>query len=69
MPHKVTLATVVSIIVTVPDAADEDAAIDLAYQAAREFGDQWHSGKHGTAEWTVGVNNEWQYEDPTVEQI
>lgn len=64
MKYKVTLSTVASITVTVDVEDDDDeAAIDKAYEVAREFSDQYLAGPN----WTVGVNDEWQYEDPTVE--
>lgn len=61
---KVTLATVVSLTATV-EADNEDAATDEALKAAREFSGQWHTGHN----WTADINEEWQYEDPTVEEL
>jgi hypothetical protein len=62
MQYKVILSTVASITV---DAKTEDDAIDKAYERAHQFGDQDHSG-HG---YSVDINNEWQYEEPTVERV
>lgn len=68
MKYKVTLSTVVSCIVEV-DADDEDAAFDAAFEAARDFSGQHHAGRHAAGSWVADFNDEWQYEDPTIEEV
>jgi hypothetical protein len=60
--YKVSLSTIVSIIVEV-DAETEDEAVDEAYERAHKFAGQDHAGHN----WVVDINDEWQYQDPTVE--
>lgn len=68
MPYKVTLATVVSIVVTV-DTDDDERAENAAYEVAREFGNRYHADDRAGLSWVVDVNNEWQYEDAQVEKV
>ena len=64
MKYKVTLSTVASITVEI-DAETEDVAVDEAYERAHEFAGLYHSGR----DWRVDINDEWQYQDPTVETV
>ena len=64
MKYKVTLSTVASITVEI-DAETEDVAVDEAYERAHEFDGLYHSGRY----WRVDINDEWQYQDPTVETV
>jgi hypothetical protein len=59
--YKVTLTTVASITVEV-DAADEDEALDAAYDAGREFANQYHSGRN----WVVDINDAWDLRDAEI---
>ncbi len=61
---QITLSTVASITVTV-NADDEDDALEAAYEAARQFSDEYHAGPN----WSVAVNEAWQYEEPEVKRI
>ncbi len=64
MKYKVTLNTVASITVTV-EADDEDGAFDEALERAREFSGSAHQGH----DWIAGLNDEWQYGEPEIEQV
>lgn len=63
MKYRVTLATVASITVYV-EADHEDAAHDKALTIAKEFSDEGRGGRN----YSVDINDEWQYGDPTIEE-
>ncbi len=63
MKFKVILTTVADLSMEV-DAADEEAALDVAYERAREFADQAHGGH----DYTVSVNDAWDLREPEVTQ-
>jgi len=64
--YTVTLSTVVSYTATV-EADSEEQATEIADRRAKEFG-FYHHRTPGLKDW-VDVNNEWQYEDPQVEEV
>ena len=61
MKYDVTLATVASLTVTV-EAGDEEAAIDAAYDRAREVSAAWLPFSDAS----LDLNEEWQLQEPTV---
>ncbi len=63
MRFKVILTTVADLSMEV-DAADEEAALDAAYERAREFADQMHAGR----DYTVSINDAWDLREPEVTQ-
>jgi hypothetical protein len=64
--YKVTLSTVISYTATVT-ADDEDQATEIADHRAKKFGSYHHNTPYAK-DW-VDVNNEWQYEDPQIEEV
>ncbi len=63
MKFKVILTTVADLSMEV-DAADEESALDVAYDRAREFAGQ----AHGSHDYTVSVNEMWDLREPEVTQ-
>lgn len=64
MKYLVTLATVASITAYV-EADDEDTAHDKALTIAKGFSDEGRGGRN----YSVDINDEWQLEDPTIEEL
>ncbi len=63
MKFKVTLITVADLTMEV-DATDEDAALDAAYERARDFAAQ----RHGGHDYEVSINDAWDLREPEVTQ-
>ncbi len=63
MKFKVILTTVADLSMEV-DADNEEAALDVAYERAREFASQAHGGTG----YTVSINETWDLREPEVTQ-
>ena len=61
MKYTIVLTTVASITVEV-EADGEDAALEQAYQAASDFGNQMHVGTN----WSADLNETWQLNEPEI---
>ncbi len=61
--YRVTVSTIVSYTLVI-EADSEEEAEDITLTRAKDWANEYHSGPG-----SVDVNDEWQYEDPDIQEV